>query len=340
MRVTIKDVAKESGLAISTISKYINGGTVLLKNRKKIENAIKKLGYSPNNTARSLRTSKSYMIGIITGPMNNPHISTIVNEIENFLRDHGYSVSFVCLDHNSKHSKKHIEYMIEQGVDGWIICPFHGSKTCLDPIKHSNLPAVVLEENYEDSIFDCVQVNCANGAYQLIEYLIKMRHKNIAIINGPKDQLTSKERLRGYLRALQDYHIPICKDYIIQGDFSYQTGYQGIEQLWNLEKHPSAIFVSNYNICLGAVSAIHELNIKIPDELSLVSFDDFELSMLIKPHLTTVSQPLKQLAIESAALLIKRIKDDYSDFPAKIRLSPNCNVRDSAKPLNSVPKTQ
>lgn len=334
MQVTIKDVAQETKLSISTISKYINGGAVLEKNRIKIENAIAKLGYSPNSMARSLRTSKSYMVGIITGVMDNPHISHVIDMTEKLLRVKGYSVSFVCLDDNSKHAKDHIQYMINRGIDGWIVFPFYGDKECLDIINDYNIPVIALEESYKNLNCDYVQVNCADGAYHIVEYLLSLNHRKIAIINGPQDQLTARERFRGYLRAIQDYNLMASEEYIVEGDFTYKSGYEGIHSLWQKTEKPTAVFVTNYNMAIGAISAIHELDIKIPEELSFVSFDDYELSKLVNPQLTTVMQPIEELAEKTTELLIKRMENDYTDFPQIIRLAPQYNYRKSAKFLH------
>ncbi len=334
MQVTIKDVAQETKLSISTISKYINGGVVLEKNREKIENAIRKLGYSPNSLARGLRTSKSYMVGIITGVMDNPHISHIIDMTEKLLRAKGYSVSFVCLDDNSKHAKDHIQYMINRGIDGWIIFPFYGDKRCLEIINNYKIPTILLEESYENLNCDYVQVNCADGAYHIVEYLLSLNHRKIAIINGPQDQLTARERFRGYLRALQDYNVTVQEEYVIDGDFTYESGYEGIRCLWEKTEKPTAVFVTNYNMAIGAISAVHELNIKIPEELSFVSFDDYELSILVNPKLTTVRQPMEELAKKATDLLIKRMENDYSNFPQIIRLAPQYNYRNSVKYLH------
>lgn len=143
--------------------------------------------------------------------------------------------------------------------------------------------------------------------------------------------MTSRERLRGYLRVMEDYGCPIRKEYMIQGDFSYKSGYEGIRRLWELEKKPTAVFVSNYDMCLGAMAAVYNLNIRVPEELSVVSFDDFELSVMVRPRLTTVRQPLEQMADTAVDLLYRRMQGDYSDFPRKIRLKPECVCRDSVK---------
>ena len=331
MAVTIKDVARETNLAISTISKYMNGGTVRPENRERIEEAVRKLGYSPNHTARGLRTSRTYMIGLVTGKMFSPHTARILSEIEKKLRLLGYSVTFATHEENGIQAKEYVDYMVERGVDGIISTPIGTGQDYLKSAAEQKIPVVILEENSAGNQADCVQVDCSGGAYLIVEHLIEKGHREIAAIKGPDYKLTSRERLRGYLRVMEDYGCPIREEYMIQGDFSYKSGYEGIRRLWELKKKPTAVFVSNYDMCLGAMAAVYNLNIRVPEELSVVSFDDFELSVMARPRLTTVRQPLEQMADTAVDLLYRRMQGDYSDFPRKIRLKPECVCRDSVK---------
>ena len=331
MAVTIKDVAKETNLAISTISKYMNGGTVRLENRVLIEAAVQKLGYSPNRSARGLRTSKTYMIGLVTGQVNSPHTAAIVSGIEKRFRNLGYSVVFATYEENGVQIEDYLDYLLERGVDGIISSPIAAGEDCLKKAVDQNVPVLVVEENSEEMQIDCVQVDCCGGAYQSVEHLIESGHRRIAIIKGPEHKLTAKERLRGYYRVMEDYGYPVRQEYLIPGDFTYQSGYKGIMKLWELEEKPTAVFVSNYDMCLGAMAAVRNLDIQVPEALSVVSFDDFELSVMVRPRLTTVRQPLEEMANAACDLLYRRIQGDYSDFPKKIRLKTQCIYRDSVK---------
>lgn len=331
MAVTIKDVARETNLAISTISKFMNGGTVRAENRELIEAAIVKLGYSPNHTARGLRTSKTYMIGLITGRMNSPHTAAIISEIEKKFRLLGYSVTFATHEEDGIRAKDYVDYMVERGVDGVISTPIGFERDYLKSAVDRDIPVLLLEEHSGEVQTDCVQVDCCGGAYQIVDHLVGCGHSRIAIIQGPEYKLTSKERLKGYLRVLEDYEIPVRQEYLLPGDFKYKSGYEAIQALWKLKERPTAVFVSNYDMCLGAMAAVHNLGIRVPEELSVVSFDDFELSVMVRPKLTTVRQPLEKLADVACDLLYRRMQGHYSDFPRKIRLKPECIYRDSVK---------
>lgn len=157
MSATIKDIAKETGLALATISKYINGGTVRPQNKKQIDEAIRKLNYVPRNTARGLRSSKTYRIGLISAPPNNPHNAFLLSKIENTMRAHGYSLTFMSGDKYKDHVNKFIPHMLRSGIDGLIISSFCLSKDICSAVEHTRIPVVELEEHSHFHRTDCVQ---------------------------------------------------------------------------------------------------------------------------------------------------------------------------------------
>ena len=217
--------------------------------------------------------------------------------------------------------------MLRSGIDGLIISSFCLSKDICSAVEHTRIPVVELEEHSHFHRTDCVQTSCTSGAYEIVEHLIKMGHQKIALVTGPPASYTACERKIGYLRALEDYDIPVNPDYIIAENYANDFGYQAMQKLWNLPERPTAVFSANYTLCLGIYEAIYSLGIRIPEDLSVVSFDDFELSMLLSPQLTAVRQPLTGLAEQACDLLLRRMNGDYSDFPRTIRLKPECIYR-------------
>lgn len=343
MAVTIKDVAKETNLAISTISKYINGGKVREKNRKKIETAIEKLGFVPNDAARGLRTFRTYTVGLITGGGTNQHTATLISETEKQLRNRGYSMTSISLgpvgqEEDGDRIKQYVDYLVDRGVDGLIIAPL---KKDIDYLKNARLrgiPVVLIEERrvLENKNIYSVLVDCTGGAYEIVEHLVKMGHSKIGIIKGPSYKLTAEERCTGYKRVMEDYGIPLRKEYMIDGDYTYQAGYEGILKLCSLEDRPTAVFTTNYDTCLGALEAIRKVGLKIPDDISLVTFDDYDLSVVIRPHLTAVRQPLAQMAEVASWMLYRRMNGEELSSPMMIRLKPQCFYRDSVKDLYEI----
>lgn len=337
MSATIKDIAKETNLALSTISKYINGGNVRAENKKLIDDAIRKLNFVPSNTARGLRSSKTYRIGLISGAPDNPHNARLLSEIEARMHANGYSLLFMNRDMYDKNTEQVLQQILRAGVDGIIVTSLGLLSGSVSFSSTLNIPIIELEEGNQIGLFDYVQTSCTTGAYELTEHLIQKGHKHIAAICGIKGSTTAVERKRGVLRAMEDYGISVNPDYMISGGYDSKFGYESMQKLWNLPEHPTAVFLSNYNICLGAYEAIYDLGINIPNELSTVAFDDFELSMMLSPQLTAVRQPLKELASAACDLLLRRMNGDYSDFPRRIRLKPQCFYRESVADL--LPRT-
>lgn len=334
MAATIKDVAKETGLSIATISKYMNGGQVLPKNKNAIEKAFKKLKYFPNDSARALKTSRTYTIGVVCGIGWNPHSAELIGYLERIFTTKGYNISLVTYgevgkEDSGKKIERQLQFLVDSGVDGLIMTPVGTEKYLWNFLSELKIPIVLLESNGVHFSADCVQVNCTGGSYDIVEYLIQMRHRKIAILAGPSYKLTASERVKGYCRAFEDYNLPVQKEYIIEGDYTAEEGYRGFMKLWNMKERPTAVFASNYHICIGMMEAVNELGIQIPDDISLVTFDDFLLSEMVQPHLTSIRQPLREMAEESSELLLRRIEGDYSDYPVMKRIKPKCIYRES-----------
>lgn len=336
MAATIVDVARESGLAISTISKYINGGKVREKNRVRIEEAIRKLNYSPKTSARSLRSSKSYLVGLITGMIEGPHSAELLRYIEERLTDSGYSLIYGTASENNSVSDKFIDYLMDTHVDGVLAVPIGNFRHQLNKIQECHIPVVLLEDNIPSIEADCVQTDSALGMQRLVEYMILKGHRKIAILNGQQDRMTAVERYRGYCRALEDYMIPIDSRYVVPGTYSFESGASGLHRLWemNPEERPTAVVSASYDISEGMMSAVSELGIRVPEELSIGVFDDFELSQMVRPKLTSVQQPLGKVASAACNLLLKRIQGEALSCRQIIRIPPTLNERASVKNLN------
>ena len=333
MGSTIKDVARETGLAISTISKYLNGGNVRPLNAKRIDEAVQKLHFSPNQNARGLKAARTFRVGLVTGSAHNPHTALILEVIESTLRGMGYSLWYAANELDPETTRQQLAYMLDQGIDGMIIACVDQRAGLGRMAADVGLPVVVLEECFTDICADLIQANCIIGAYDAVEFLIRNGHKKIAILCGDEMRDTARERELGYRRAMQDYGIPIQEKYVVQGLFSFESGYAGTEKLLRMEDRPTALFVSNYDLSVGAVAAINQHDIRIPEELSMVVFDDYELSVFFSPHITSVAQPIREMALDACLLLDKRIRGDMTDFPVRLRIKPELRIRDSVRDL-------
>jgi len=338
--VTIKDVARETKLAVSTISKYMNGGNIREENRALIEKVIQRLGYQPNNAARGLRSAKTYTVGLLLDYTGSQFSSKMAAHIEYELRKRGYSLILTGHLDDPEKAEEAARFLVNEQVDGCIVVTLAGGEQFLKPFKEAGIPLLLLDRVIagEEANYDSVMANGASGIYDVIEYLIRKGHKKIAMITGlDRDNtgiVAARDRLRGYERAFEDYAIEINKNYIMGGDFSYQSGYTEMHRLWRQDEKPTALCTANYDMGLGAMVAINELNIKIPEELSFVMFDDFEFSCLNRPRITAVRQPIEEIAEQAAVILTRRMNGDWTGYPQQLRIHTDMQIRESVKDLN------
>lgn len=334
MAATIKDVAKETGLAISTISKYMNGGMVRPKNKKIIDEAVKKLGYSPNSLARGLRSARTYTVGVLISNMEGAYGAKLVHYLEQNLQMMGYALILCCHKDSPEMAEEYVDFLCEQMVDGIIVTNFVTSVDYLKQARERQIPLVAVEALNAYMDMDLVQVDSATSSYELVEHLIRQGHRDIGVIKGPADWKSAQERLKGFYRVMEDYELPVKEEFLVDGDFEQESGYAGIEKLWSLEKRPTAVFITNYYMCMGAVRAIEDLKIQVPEELSVVSFDEHTLSRWFRPGLTTVEQPLEEMAREACIILKKRIEEKKPLESERIRLKARVHYRDSVKKIS------
>lgn len=326
---TIKDVAKQSGLSIATISKYINGGNVLENNKILIDNAIKGLDYRVNEIARGLKTNKTMTIGVLIPDLKNIFCTTIVSNIENILIKNGYSTIICDYMQDPEMEKEKFNFLVNKMVDGIITMPLGSYAEGIRNLQGQNIPVVLIDRSIKEISCDTVLVDNLNASYDAVEHLITKGHKRIGIIVGPEDIFTAQERLKGYFRVFEDYVMEIDHSMIKTGDYQIESGYMLLNELLDTEEPPTAVFVTNYEMTLGAIMAINERNVKIPDELSIIGFDNLQMARIVKPPLTIVVQPMQQIGEIAAGILLKRLKGDMTNFPAMFRLKTKVLLKES-----------
>lgn len=330
---TIKDIARYTGLSIATISKYLNGGNVLEKNRILIEEAIKTLDFEVNEIARGLRTNKTMTIGVLI-PVLEVFFNSVVSSLENLLLETGYSVIVCDYRDNEKLEKERFDFLYKKRVDALVIVPTFLKGSDIRKIIKRDIPIIAVDRPIEDFECDTVLVNNFEVSYQAVEKLILMGHKNIGILCGPQNIYTAQERLNGYLKAHTDYKIEIKKEYIKFADYhSMESGYRSMIELLEYKDPPSAVFVTNYEMTLGAIIAINEKDIKVPEELSVIGFDNLEMARIVKPSLSLVVQPMEEMGETVAKLLLKRLKGDKHDFPLQRKLNAQVLIKNSVKKI-------
>lgn len=333
MAATIKDVAKYAGVSISTVSKYINGGRVREKNRQRIEEAIKALDFKVNELARGLKTNRTMTVGVLIPSLENIFFTSIISYMENILLKNRYSTIVCDYRNDVKLEKIKFEFLMDKMVDGIIMVPHEEDIQYINKAFEKNIPVVLIDRMIKGIECDVVLTDNLNASYNAVEQLIMRGHRRIGIICGPKDVYTTQERLKGYIRVHEDYSLQIDDRLIKFGNYDVESGYNLLLRLLEEVPPPSAVFVTNYEMTLGAVMAVNEKNICIPKDLSLIGFDNIQLAKVVKPSLSIVTQPIQQIGETAATILLKRMKGNYDKFPSVYRLKTQlllgesiCNV--------------
>ncbi|HEX2986517.1 MAG TPA: LacI family DNA-binding transcriptional regulator [Caproiciproducens sp.] len=309
MASTYKDIQRLTKLSLSTISKYFNGGNVLDENRKAIERAIVKLDFRVNEYARGLKSKRSKTIGVLIPELNSTFHTAIIAEVEDILRQHGYG-TIVCDSRlDKKVERDSLEFLLGKMVDGIITIPFDKSGEHLLLADERNVPVVLIDRLETDYKTDAVIVDNSGAAEMAVNEFAENGHTKIAILCGPEGVFTMKARMDGFRRALAKHRIEPNDDYFVSEKMTISGGYEGAKRLLKMEDPPSALFCANYEMTLGAIIAVNESGIKVPSELSLIGIDNLTLAQVVKPTLTIISQPMREIAENAARLMLNRLED-------------------------------
>jgi DNA-binding LacI/PurR family transcriptional regulator len=327
MAVTIQDIAERAGVSIGTVSRYLNGAQLREQNRLNVEKAIEELGFRANVSA----------IAILVPALTSQFAMSIVTEIERSVIKEGYN-SIICdFENNYNTLQDRLKFFKNRAINGIVLFPLtrhdntgsHEIVRLLEEYVVENIPVVFVDDIIPEFGTDAVLVDNAHASFRAVEHLIHHNHRKIAVVSGRKNAYVSQERLRGYVEALHTYKIPIEEQWLKWGDFRTRGGYAAVKELYQSSNRPTALYSTNHNMTIGAVMALNELQIKIPEELSIIGFDHFSGVDVIRPLLTVIEQPLEEIGKTTGELIMKRIKGDYAEFPQRFRLKTRMLIRDS-----------
>ena len=309
MAATMKDIARRTGLGLATISSYFNGGNVREKNRIKIEEAIEELHYEVNEVARGLKTNATRTIGVVIPELNNTFCAEIITGMEDILRNHGYATIVCDCRTDKKLEREAVEFLIRRRVDGIINMPVDEEGNHLKRFQKTGKPIVLIDRKIQGIDCDSVLVDNKKAAEDAVHYFIERGHRNIGIIGGPEEVFTAQERMAGYCKALESAGIPVRESLIWHGDYTIQGGVRGLEELVQNNPEMTAVFVTNYEMTMGAMIGVNELGIRIPEQLSMIGFDNLQFARACNPKLTIVSQPTDGIAKEVAKVMLDRLEN-------------------------------
>lgn len=330
---TIKDVANKAGVSVATVSNVINNTRFVSEDlRKKVEVAIREVGYHPNVLARGLRRGDTKSIGLVMPDNSNPFFAELAKEIEDMGFESGYGFFLCNSSSDLQREATYVNMLISKQVDGIIFIASHSDYEHLMELKDRNIPVVQVDREIPLQLGDVVLINNEKGGYLATKYLIELGHRKIACITGPFDITPSADRVRGYRRALKEAGIPIREAYILAGDFQYQSGENNLAHLLRLEDVPTAVFVCNDMMAIGAIKQAKISNVRIPEDVSIVGFDDIQFVAAVSPSLTTIAQPIRELAQTAISLLMEKIQKESGMLKGKrIVLEPTLVIRESCR---------
>lgn len=313
MSVTLNDIAAQAGVSVSTVSRVLSGKAERYRISEStcvvIKRTAKELNYRPNHLARGLRLNKTNTIGLIAPDVSNPFFAAIIKRVQNVAHGLGYSL-FVCnTDENLELEIEHVNLLLKNRVDGLIAMPVGQSYAHFAEWQEKRLPLVLLDRCFDDFAAHSVVVDNYSGAYGAVEHLIEHGHKRIGMIQGLPGTYTNTERLRGYRDALRDHGLEVDESLIVGSDFREENGYVETKLLLNREDPPTALFATSDLITLGVLQVLDEENLRIPDDISVLTFDDFDFAPYLACPLTAVRQPKSMMGEMAVKLLMGHLQN-------------------------------
>lgn len=335
--VTIRDVAQAAGVSITTVSHTINGTRRVSEElRARVLRAMAELNYRPNVLARSLRLGQTKTIGLIIPDNSNLFFAEIARAIEDIGYQNGYSVILCNSDGKTDKQHRYIQTLVEKQVDGVIFISSGETTEDLQFLIDNQIELVVVDRDVPHVPADIVLLDNEQAGYQATRYLIELGHRRIACISGPSELTPSAQRVDGYRRALCEAGLPFDPTLLVAGDFQIDSGEAGIARLLELKPPPSAVFVCNDMMAIGAIRGARCAGLRVPDDLSVCGFDDIALARAVYPALTTMAQPILEMARLATELLMRRMKEELNDGARqRLVLPARLIVRDSCGPCQA-----
>lgn len=332
---TIREVAHLVGVSATTVSHVINETRYVSPEvRERVQQAIDQLGYRPNALARSLRRGETLTLGLILPDSTNPFFSQVGHAIETAAFHQGYNVILCNTEGDLEKEAVYTDVLCKKQIDGIIFISTGDQPDTLQDLLRQRIPVVVVDRDLLESETDAVLIDNLTGGYQATRHLIENGHQRIACITGPSYITPSAQRLAGYRQAAAEANLSIPESFIILGDFHPDSGYEATRKLLERSLPPTAIFACNDMMAMGAIRAATEQGLRIPDNLSLVGFDDIELASFVTPPLTTISQPKDQIGQLAVQFLVERINEPALS-PRREVLPTSLIIRQSTRRINS-----
>jgi LacI family transcriptional regulator len=333
----IKELAARLGISITTVSRVLNGKADTYRispaTSKKVLDAAREFNYRPNRIARGLRLEKTETLGLIIPDIANPFFASIAKTIESETRRQGYSLILCDSLDDIKTEIELLDLLAGRKVDGIILAPVGQSGKHIEEFKKRGISIVIIDRYLNDTSIPFITTDNYSGALDAVEHIISRGHRDIACIRGTRGISVNDDRLRGYKDALNKHNIPVDDNMVLGDDFGEENGYIQTRILLSREKIPTAIFAFSNLISLGVLRALSEMGLHIPEDISLVSFDDQPYSAFLASPMTTVEQMKEEIARIAVNVLLENIRTGDNNKKINIMLKPKLIIRNSVKTI-------
>ncbi len=332
----IRDVATLAQVAPITVSRVLNNpDTVSPKTRSRVEAAIAELEYIPNQIARSLRSNRTNTLALVLTDITNPFWTAVARSVEDAARGQSFNVILCNTDENESKQNEYLSVLLRKRVDGFLFVPARSEPDAVRSILRQKVPVVVLDRRVPGAEVDVVRSNSEAGAYELTRHLITLGHRQIAMLSGPQNVSSAQERLDGYKRALTEAGLTVEERWIREGEYTVDSGYAVAGQLLLESELPTALLGANNFIALGAMRAIREAGLRIPDDISVTCVDDIPDWLVGEPFLTVAAQSPYDIGIQATKLLLRQIREPGVHSVEEIVLPTELIVRRSTKAVST-----
>jgi LacI family transcriptional regulator len=330
---TIRDVARRAGVSTMTVSRVINNaGYVSPETRSRVQGAIAELGYVPNSLARSLRSKRTKTLALVLTDITNPFFTTLARGVEDVASDHGFNVIFCNTDESEHEQEEYLTVLVQKQVDGVLLVPARSAPESIAFLQQHGIAVVVLDRRVPGVAVDVVRGESECAAFHLTQLLLDLGHRRIAMLSGPEDVSTAQDRVAGYQRAYraagQD-----PPDLTFTDAYTVAGGWRMARRALAAPARPTALFAANNFIAIGAFHILREQGLRVPEDISLVAFDDLPPTIMLDPFLTAATQPADEMGRRATELLLARLQAKELPSPQEIVLpTPVIQRRSTAPP--------
>ncbi|MDR0268752.1 LacI family DNA-binding transcriptional regulator [Paenibacillus sp.] len=332
---SIHDVAREAGVSVATVSKVINHyPDVSEKTRSKVKQAIALLRYRPNVIARGLVTGRSWTVGVLINiPFTNPYVSMLLEGVKTALENSGYDLMRLSARLNDP-DYSFVDHCQSRNLDGVVVFGVEKEHRSIQGLVQSEIPTMFVDTDVTGQRAGNITTDNQNGVHMAVQHLHELGHHRIAYLAGVPGQIVNESRLVGYREGLQAASIPYRTDYVLNGDYSFESGLLGMKKLLQLVQPPTAVVCTSDMAAFGAIHAIEAQGLSVPGDISVIGFDNIFEAELFKPGLTTINQNIHAIGVKVIEELITMIKNpDYP--PPVVTASSSLVIRESTGRLAS-----